>query len=240
MRRVSLFVTCILDALYPQVGEAVLKVLERWGWQVSFPPEQTCCGLPLYNNGYREEAAKIARHTVSAMAGEDPVVVPGGSCAWMLRKVYPELVGADGERLAARVKELSELLVESDAPPVGPTAAVRKVTYHPSCHLLRGLGIEKAPLELLRAQPHLQLVPLAGAGECCGFGGTFAVRYGAVSTEIMKDKLAHAAESGAERLVVTDPGCLLHLDGGARRAGAPFSVCHLAELLAEPEPESNR
>lgn len=234
-RHVDLFATCLVDAFYPEVGEAVVEVLERAGCEVALPPGQTCCGMPLYNNGFVDEARKVAEHTLAALPGSNTVVVPSGSCAWMLRHIYPELLpGERGRAFAARVREFSELLGE--APAKCTLEAPRSATYHPSCHLRRGLGVDTPPRALLGSIAGLTLAPLAAEEECCGFGGTFAVRYGEVSGAMLDDKLAHARATGASTLVVTDLGCMLHLDGGARRAGCPFQVRHLAELLAEARP----
>lgn len=235
---VSLFPTCIVDSLYPEVGEAVVDVLERLNVSVDLPEGQTCCGLPLYNNGYHDEARAVAARTIAAMAGEQTIVVPSGSCAWMMRKIYPKLLGEVGEAFAARVREFSEFVaaecVTKDATPRFRLPQVKTCTYHASCHLLRGLHLPEPPRALLAATEQLDVRPLEQAEECCGFGGTFSVRYDQVSTKMMDDKLAHARATGAETLVVTDPGCMLHLDGGARRQGG-IRVRHLAEVLAEAE-----
>ena len=230
--RVSLFVTCLVDAFYPKVGQAVVRTLERFGFQVQVPTGQTCCGLPFFNNGYRAEAAALAAKTAAAMAGDDPVVSPSGSCAWMLRNVYPELLPkpvADG--FCPRVVEYSQLLDRTDgwrtsSPPT-------KVTYHPSCHLLRGLEVEHEPKRVLGRVDGLTMCPMDRETHCCGFGGTFSVRFPEVSAGLLDDKLASAQRSGAERIVVTDAGCMMQLDGGARRAGSALRVVHLAELLDE-------
>jgi L-lactate dehydrogenase complex protein LldE len=230
----SLFVTCLVDSFYPRVGEAVVTVLERLGYEVDFPERQTCCGLPLYNNGYVDEARKLAAHTVSAMTGEAPIVVPSGSCAWMLRKIYPTLLdSAESRAVAARVTEFSELVAASGASFELPAA--RAVTYHPSCHLLRGLHQAESPRAVLSSVKQLTVLPLENETECCGFGGTFSVRYDQVSTAMMNDKLGCAGRTGAGELLVSDAGCMLQLDGGARRAGCSFAVRHLAEVVAEAD-----
>jgi L-lactate dehydrogenase complex protein LldE len=237
MTAVSLFATCIVDTIYPNVGEAVVEVLERQGTTVRFPPGQTCCGLPFYNNGYHEQARRQAEHTIEAMAGDEPIVVPSGSCAWMMRKVYPELVPGAASSFSARVFEFSELLVERMGGVKGLCAEGARVTYHPSCHLLRGLRVIRPPLRLLESIDGLEVAPLERDDECCGFGGTFAVRQPGVSSSMLEDKLRNTAATGAQTLVVTDPGCLLQLDGGARHAGCPFSVRHLAEVIADALPK---
>ena len=233
-QRVSLFATCLVDAFYPRVGQAVVRTLERFGFHVTFPADQTCCGLPFYNNGYRDQAAALARKTVAAMRGDDPIAVPSGSCAWMMRNVYPELLpGEDARMFSARVVEYSQLLDRAGdwRLRVSPT----KVTYHPSCHLLRGLGVEAEPKRVLGRVEGLVLCPMDRETHCCGFGGTFSVRFPEVSGALLDDKLASARRSGAERMVVTDAGCMLQLDGGGQRAGAPVRVVHLAEVLDDAE-----
>ncbi len=239
---VDLFATCLVDSLYPQVGEAVVTVLEALGEEVRLPPGQTCCGLPLYNNGYHDEAREVARKTLDAMAGEAPVVVPAGSCAWMLRHVYPELFpeGApEHERahaFARRVEEFSEHVARRAAPGQFKLAKPAVATFHASCHLLRGLRVEAPPKDLLRAVENLEFRPMECETECCGFGGTFSARYPDVSTSILDKKLAGSRATGASLVVLNDGGCMLQMDGGARRQGCEFEVRHLAEVLAEALP----
>ncbi|OKK22375.1 Fe-S oxidoreductase [Streptomyces sp. CB00455] len=242
--RVALFVTCVNDALYPRAGIAVVRLLERLGVTVDFPAAQTCCGQPQYNTGYRREAEPLLRRTARAFAGYAYVVTPSGSCAAMIRENYPrigrraqaegrgaELSGLAGS-LAPRVYELTEFLVDvlgvSDVGAYFP----HTVTYHPSCHGLRSLGLGERPRRLLAAVRGLDLVEMPGAQECCGFGGTFAVKNPDVSAAMGTDKIGNAVATGAEVLCGADNSCLAHLDGLLRRAGAPLRTVHLAEILA--------
>lgn len=255
--RVALFVTCVNDALYPRTGIAVVRLLERLGVDVDFPAAQSCCGQPQYNTGYRRETEPLLRRTAAAFAGHAYVVTPSGSCAAMLREHYPR-IGRRAERegrgtgladaarsLAPRVYELTEFLVDvlgvTDVGAYFP----HTVTYHPSCHGLRGLGLGDRPRRLLAAVRGLRLVELPGAEECCGFGGTFAVKNPDVSAAMGADKIAAAAATGAEVLCGADNSCLAHLDGLLRRAdappgtpaGSPPRALHLAEILAATEEE---
>lgn len=227
----SLFATCLVEAFYPRVGQAVVEVLERLGHDVDLPPEQTCCGLPLYNSGFHDEAAKVAAHAIRALAGTRRVVVPSGSCAWMMRVAYPELVPEGGRALAERVVEFTEVVEQANVTARALPGA--SATYHASCHLERALGGAGRPERVLARIEGLARCPMQGQATCCGFGGTFAVRYPEVSGALLDEKLDHAAKTGAEKLVVTDPGCMLHLDGGAHRRGSGPKVVHLAELLLE-------
>ncbi|MFE1232652.1 (Fe-S)-binding protein [Streptomyces sp. NPDC059442] len=234
--RVALFVTCVNDALYPSTGVATVRILERLGVDVDFPAAQTCCGQPQYNTGYRRETAPLVRRTVDAFAGYDHIVTPSGSCAAMVRHHYAGF-GAEAAALGPRTHELTEFLVDvlgvTDVGAYFP----HRVTYHPSCHGLRALGLGDRPRRLLRAVRGLDLVELPAAQECCGFGGTFAVKNADVSAAMGRDKVAHAASTGASVLCGADNSCLLHLDGILRREGEPLRTLHLAEILASTEPE---
>ncbi|WP_418960203.1 (Fe-S)-binding protein [Streptomyces tritici] len=234
--RAALFVTCVNDALYPATGVATVRILERLGVEVDFPAGQTCCGQPQYNTGYSEQAAPLARRLAEAFQGYEHVVTPSGSCAAMVRAHYSGF-GPEAAALGPRVYELTEFLVDvlgvTDVGAYFP----HTVTYHPSCHGLRLLGLGDRPLRLLRAVKGLDLVELPGAEECCGFGGTFAVKNPAVSAAMGRDKLAHAAGTGAEVLCGADNSCLMHLGGLLRRQDAPLRALHLAEILASTETE---
>ena len=240
-RTAAILVTCLVDLFYPEVGVAMVRLLRRHGVQVSVPAGQTCCGLPLFNSGYHREAARVARRTIPLFEGAEHVVVPSGSCAWMVKAEYPHLFPgnpawtAAAERLAAKTHELSQYLVNvlgiNDA---GARPRASKVTYHDSCHLLRGLGESRAPRTLL-ANAGLEVVELPDAEECCGFGGSFAVRLPDVSGAILRRKLENVAATGADTVVACDAGCLMQMACGAARAGTPVRVRHLAELLAEED-----
>ena len=239
--RASLMVTCLNDLFFPEVGVSIVRLLRRLGVRVDFPEGQTCCGLPLFNSGYHREAAKVAARTVGLFAGSEHVVVPSGSCAWMVKHEYPGLMPdkaarAAAEGLAARTYELSQFLVNV----VGVselTAAVRgRVTYHDSCHLLRGLHEAEAPRRLLGRLAGVELVELPGADECCGFGGSFAVRLAEVSAQILDKKLKNVEATGAACVVACDAGCLMQMGGGLRRRGSKVRAVHLAQLLAGEQP----
>ena len=239
--RASLMVTCLGDLFFPEVGVAIVQLLRRLGVTVNFPPNQTCCGLPLFNSGYHREAARVARRTIPLFGASEHVVVPSGSCAWMVKKEYPGLLRDDpelareAEALARRTYELSQFLVKVlGASRVG-TSFKGKVTYHDSCHLLRGLGESQSPRTLLGSLEGVELVELAGADECCGFGGSFSVRLPDVSTSILAKKIANVEKSGAECVVACDAGCLLQMAGGLSRKGSRVRALHLAQVLAGPD-----
>lgn len=236
--RASFFVTCLVDLFYPEVGMAVARLLERLGVSVEVPSGQTCCGLPLFNSGYHREAALVARRTIPLFAGSEYVVVPSGSCAWMVRKEYPGLVrddpvlGREAGSLAGRTYELSQFLVKVLGAPEIIPGFRGKVTYHDSCHLLRGLGESQSPRRLLARLPGVELAELPGADECCGFGGSFSVRLPDVSASILKRKIQNIEATGAECVVACDAGCLMQIAGGLGRRGSRVRALHLAQLLA--------
>ncbi|MET8752464.1 (Fe-S)-binding protein [Streptomyces sp. NPDC004667] len=250
--RAALFVTCVNDALYPRTGIAVVRLLERLGVEVDFPAAQSCCGQPQYNTGYRHESEPLLRRTAEAFAGYDHVVTPSGSCAAMIREQYPRIgrkaaeegrgsaLAALADDLVPRVRELTEFLVDvlgvTDVGAYFP----HTVTYHPSCHGLRSLGLGDRPRRLLAAVKGLELVELPGADECCGFGGTFALKNPDVSAAMGADKIRAARATGAEVLCGADNSCLAHLEGTLRRAGEPLRTLHLAEILAATEEEPLR
>jgi len=235
--RASLFVTCIIDLLYPQVGVSVVRVLRRRGVAVDFPENQTCCGQPLYNSGFTRQARRLAIQTLRDFADSPYVVVPSGSCAAMLRVFYVDLfaddpeLSAQAEQLAGRVYEFSEFLVKVlGVTDCGATYSAT-AAYHPSCHLLRELGVREEPLQLLEPVAGLNLEPLPQAESCCGFGGTFAVKYPHISAAMLADKLDNLRASGADTLVSCDMGCLMHIGGGLSRQGSPIAVRHIAQVL---------
>jgi L-lactate dehydrogenase complex protein LldE len=235
-RRAALMITCLADMFYPEIGERIVRLLRRLGVTVTLPPGQTCCGLPLFNSGYHAEARAVARRTVALFADADAVVVPSGSCAWMVKHEYPGLLRghpeADAaERLAERTYEFSQYLVRGLGRTEFETDLAGRVAYHDSCHLLRGLHESEAPRALLRGLRGVELVELPGSDECCGFGGSFSVRLPDVSTAILDRKLASVEASGARCLVACDAGCLLQMQGGLSRRDSPVRALHLAELL---------
>jgi L-lactate dehydrogenase complex protein LldE len=230
--RVALFVTCLADTLFPEVGKATVTVLERLGVEVEFPREQTCCGQMHGNSGYPKEAAQLARRFVEVFDGYDAVVTPSGSCAAQVRAHYAHLLGGDDRGVPARTWELSQYLTGVlDVEDVG-SGFTGSVAYHPTCHSLRLLQVGDAPLQLLRAVPGLELVDLPDAEECCGFGGTFAVKNAGVSAAMLDDKLRAVDASGAGAVCACDSSCLMHIGGGLHRRGSGVRPLHLAEILA--------
>jgi L-lactate dehydrogenase complex protein LldE len=241
--RVQLFVTCIIDSLFPHVGEAVVSVLERLGVEVVFAEAQTCCGQPGYNAGFRPEARRLALNVLDLFeTSSDPIVTPSGSCTAMLIHGYADLFADDppnlrrARALAARAYELSQFLVEvlkvDPAAVAGGARLTGRVAYHASCHLARGLGVREPPLRLLDAVPGAEVVSVAGADECCGFGGLFSVKHADVSAAMLDKKLANIRASHPAALVSGDMSCLMHLAGGLRRDGSAIECLHLAEVLA--------
>jgi L-lactate dehydrogenase complex protein LldE len=238
--RVALMVTCVNDAMFPDVGRAVVALLERLGVRVDFPAAQTCCGQPMINTGYLDEAVPVVRTFVSAFTGYDAVVTPSGSCAGSARhqhRVVAERAGDAGlaEAVAAigpRVYELSEFLVDLLGVTDVGACFPHRVTYHPTCHSLRLLGVGDRPRRLLEAVRGLELAELPAAEECCGFGGTFAMKNADVSAAMGADKARHAIETGAEVLVAGDSSCLMHIGGVLSRQRSGVRVMHLAEVLA--------
>jgi L-lactate dehydrogenase complex protein LldE len=231
-------ITCLGDVFFPEVGVAVVKLLRRLGVTVEFPEGQTCCGMPLYNSGYHDDAAAVAARTVDVFAGAEHVVVPSGSCAWMVKAEYPGLLAHDSRRqkdaqeLAARTREFSQFLVEVMGIERVASSFQGKVTYHDSCHLLRGLAESRSPRTLLRSLPGVELVELPGADECCGFGGSFSVRLPEVSSAILGKKLDNVERTGADCVVACDAGCLMQMGGGLSRRGSRVRALHLAQVLA--------
>lgn len=239
--RVALFITCLADQFYPAVGVAALKVLRGLGVEVSFDPAQTCCGQPAFNTGYRDESRAVAVKVLdlfSASGAADYVVSPSGSCTSMIRVFYPELFEHDpvrlrqAQQLATRVFEFSEFLVKVlKAGDVGASFPHR-IAYHDSCHLLRELGVSEEPRRLLRSVRGAELVELQDHRLCCGFGGTFSVKFPEVSVAMGEDKLKATTAAGAEYLVANDSGCLMHLAGLIHRQGLALKTMHIAEVLA--------
>jgi len=241
--KVALFVTCVNDALYPATGKATVEVLERLGHSVVFPEAQTCCGQMHLNSGYRGEAARLARRFVEIFSPYEAVVCPSASCAGTVIESYVNLAFEAGDpgleaaarQLAPRVHELSEFLVDVLGVTDVGASFPHRVAYHPTCHSLRVLHLFEQPLSLLRAVSGLQLVELADAASCCGFGGTFALKNADVSAAMLADKLAAVRHSGAEVLCALDNSCLAHIGGGASRMNLGVRAVHLAEILASRE-----
>jgi L-lactate dehydrogenase complex protein LldE len=236
--KASIMITCLGDMFFPEVGVAMVTLLRRLGVTVDFPRGQTCCGMPLFNSGYHDDAAIVAARTVRLFADAEHVVVPSGSCAWMVKTEYPGLLKDDpalkaaAQALAKRTYELSQFLVDVLGVTSVESSFRGRVTYHDSCHLLRGLGESRAPRVLLKGVKGCELVELPGSDECCGFGGSFSVRLPEVSTAILDKKLANAESTGVDCLVACDAGCLMQMGGGLSRRGSRLRAVHLAQILA--------
>jgi L-lactate dehydrogenase complex protein LldE len=236
--RVALFVTCLVDVMRPRIGFASIRALEAAGCEVVVPEAQTCCGQPALNSGDRATAEDLARRAIAALEGYDHVVVPSGSCAATIRVHYPEILEGDahwGPRARALAERTWEILAYLDEVrgwrPRG-VALAATATYHDSCSGLRELGIKRQPRRLLAAVEGLALKPLAGEETCCGFGGTFCVKYPAISNAIVAEKAAAIEATGAELLIAGDLGCLLNMAGKLHRGGSAVRAFHTVELLA--------
>lgn len=237
-RQVALFVTCLVDAMRPRIGFAAIAALEAAGCDVAVPPAQTCCGQPALNSGARRDAEALARKTIAALEGYPHVVVPSGSCAGTIRVHYPEILADDpvwGPRARALAERTWEILAFLDQvcgwKPDGVTLPVT-ATYHDSCAGLRELGIKAQPRRLLGAVAGLKLAPLAGEETCCGFGGTFCVKYPAISNAITEEKAVAIEASGADLLLAGDLGCLMNMAGKLHRRASPVRAMHTVEVLA--------
>ena len=238
--RVALFITCLADALFPQVGKSTVELLERLGHEVVFPEAQTCCGQMHINTGYQRRAVRLVEHHADVFAGYDAVVAPSGSCVGSVRHQHAAVARRAGrpalataaESVAARTYELSEFLVDvlgvTDVGAYYP----HRVTYHPTCHSLRLLRVGDRPLRLLRAVRGLDLVELPEADQCCGFGGTFALKNADTSTAMLADKLRNITATGADVVTAGDSSCLMQMGGGLARLGPAARPVHLAEILA--------
>jgi L-lactate dehydrogenase complex protein LldE len=238
MMVIQLFVTCLVDSFFPQTGEAVVDIFRRLGIRVDFPREQTCCGQPTFNAGLRKDARAIAEHTIKVFENtEGDIVTPSGSCAHMFRHNYLELFEGDSvwypraKSLAARTYEFTEYLVDK----LGVTNLGAKwdgmLTYHSSCHTLRGIQVDRQPRALLASIKGATLVELPHADECCGFGGIMSVEHPELSAEWLKRKIGNLEITQSPTLVVTDAGCLMHIAGGLHRQKKSQRVMHIAEIL---------
>ncbi|BBH18922.1 Fe-S oxidoreductase [Paenibacillus baekrokdamisoli] len=238
MMKVSLFITCLSDALYPRVGEAMVRLLAKYGITLEFPTVQTCCGQPAFNSGYWKEARETATTILEAFEDCDFVISPSGSCTGMIHH-YPKLFENDpvmldkAIQLQSKSYEFSQFLVQVlGVTDVGATFP-HKVTYHPSCHGSRLLGVKDEPIALMNSVRGMELVPLPFANDCCGFGGTFAVKMADISGAMVTEKTDHVLETEAEVLVGLDMACLMNIAGNLRYRDQPVRVMHLAELLYE-------
>jgi L-lactate dehydrogenase complex protein LldE len=241
--RVALFITCLADAMFPEVGKATVQVLERLGQRVEFPTEQTCCGQMHVNTGYQKQAMPLVERFAEVFTPYDAIVAPSGSCVGSVRHQHAMIAKRFGspalveqvEAVAAKTYELSEFLVDvlgvSDVGAYFP----HRVTYHPTCHSLRLLKVGDAPLTLLRAVRGIDLVELGEAEQCCGFGGTFAVKNADTSTAMLTDKMRRILDTRADVCTAADSSCLMHIGGGLQRSKAGVRVMHLAEILASED-----
>jgi len=239
MTRVQLFITCLVDSFYPQTGEAIVDIFHRLGIDVDFARDQTCCGQPPFNAGLRAEARPIIEHTIKVFeATTGDIVMPSGSCAHMLKHGYAELFQDDpvwlprAQSLASRVYEFTEYLVDKlGVTDVGAKWDGGTLTYHPSCHLLRGMNIDKQPRALLANVKGAQIVDLPNAEDCCGFGGIFSMEHPELSAEWLKRKINNLETTQSPTLVVAEAGCLMHIAGGLHRQKKNQRVMHIAEIL---------
>ncbi|MCS6907404.1 MAG: (Fe-S)-binding protein [Anaerolineales bacterium] len=236
---VQLFVTCIIDTFYPEIGRAVVQVLNRVGRIVEFPPEQTCCGQPAFNAGLWDQARSIAIHTLKTFEKtRGDIVIPSGSCTSMIRYHYPELFANDpawlkrARAFANRVYELSEYLVDRLGITDVGARFPQKITYHSSCHLLRELGVDRQPRALLAQVRGAELVELPNTAECCGFGGVFSIEHPEISAAMLERKITNIEASGAPYVITCDAGCITNINGGLRRQKKPQRALHIAQVLA--------
>lgn len=235
---VQLFVTCIIDTLYPKTGEAVVHVLRRAGVEVRFPLGQTCCGQPAFNAGMRPQARQMAEQTIRVMeAAPGDIVLPSGSCTGMIRHGYLELFADDAawqdraRSLAERTYEFTQYLVDVLGIEDLGARYAGQITYHPSCHLLRDIGVDHQPRRLLDQVKEAQIHPLPKSEECCGFGGLFSIEHPEISKAMLDRKIENLASSGAQVLASCDGGCIAHISGGLHRRGLPHRAVHIAEIL---------
>jgi L-lactate dehydrogenase complex protein LldE len=238
MKKVSLFIPCLVDQFLPEIGEATARLLSLSGADVSYDPRQTCCGQPLINAGRTREASRIAERFIDIFATADYVVAPSGSCVHTVKNQYPRLfptgiMAKRARRLSERVYELSEFLVSVMGFTDAGASFHHKVAYHHSCHILRGLGISRSPLTLLSNINGIEIVPLPEDDVCCGFGGEFSTLYPDISIAMVEEKVNNVTAGGAGCLVLGEPGCILNIRGFVERRGLPLKVLHIAELLAQ-------
>ncbi len=237
-RRVALFVTCLVDVFFPGVGAAAVRLLRRFGVEPEFPEAQTCCGQPAFNAGFHADAREVARSFLDVFEPFDAVVAPSGSCASMVHEHFPSLFSGDAvlserfTRLAGRTYELSQFLTEILNVESTGARFPHSVTYHDSCHALRSMHVKDGPRRLLRAVEGLELRELVDSEVCCGFGGTFSVKFPEISAAMAEDKIARIEATGADYVAATDSSCLMHVGGALARRGSRVRTIHLAEILA--------
>lgn len=234
--KVSLFATCLVDMFNSKAGVATVELLERLGCEVDFPENQVCCGQPSYNSGYVKESRDAMKKMIETFSHSEYVVCPSGSCAYMFHE-YEHIFkddphwGPQAKKLAKKTYELTEFIVDVlKVEDVGASYQA-KATYHTSCHMTRLLGVKEAPMKLLSHVKGLEFTELPNKSQCCGFGGTFSVKMGAISEQMVDEKVAHINETGAELLIGADGGCLMNIGGRMDRVGEPVKVMHIAEVL---------
>ena len=243
-KHITLFVQCIVDGMYPEAGEAMVAVFRHLGFTMDYPPDQTCCGQPAFNSGYRSQARTAAKHFIEVFENSGPIVCPSGSCVAMVRHHYPELFQDDPSWLARakavgeQTYEFTEYLVDVLGLNDVGAAFNGKITYHDSCHLLRTLGIAKQPRQLINGVKGVDFVEMKGSDTCCGFGGAFSAKYPDISTAMVKEKAQNILDSGADAVVGCDMACLMNIQGYLNRNNHPVRVMHIAELLASREVQS--
>lgn len=237
-KKITLFIQCLVDTIYPEVAEAMVQVFRRLDISFTCPAEQTCCGQPAFNSGYRQQARIAAKHFIDVFEDSEFIVCPSGSCVNMVRNHYPELF-KDNDRwlrraraVAGRAYEFSEFIVDVLGVEELGVRFDAKVTYHDSCHLLRGIGVKEQPRKLLRKVSGLDLIEMHNSDYCCGFGGTFAVKYPDISDAMVTAKVQNIIASGADTVVGCDMGCLMNIQGKLSRMGSPIKVMHIAQILA--------
>ena len=237
-RKVNLFVTCLVDQFAPNVGMSVVNILEARSIEVHFPPDQTCCGQPAFNSGFRNDARPVASRFLDIFEEtEGPIVCPSGSCVAMVRNFYQDLFRghpnelARAERLSERIYEFTEFIVDVLGIEDLDVHSDIDATYHRCCHLMREIHVDKQPVSLLENIDGLTLKPMERDEVCCGFGGAFSVKMSDISTAMLNEKLDNVVATGASTLIAGDTGCIMHMQGGLRRRGEDIQVVHIAELL---------
>jgi len=237
-RNVTLFMQCLVDTIYPEVGEAVVRLLRKLGARLNCPTDQTCCGQPAFNSGYRAEARSAARHFIEVFENAETIVCPSGSCVNMVRNHYADLFRNEprwlqrAKTLASRTYELTEYIVDVLGIEDLGSGYSGTVTYHDSCHLLRGIGVGEQPRKLLRKLAAADFVEMNNSNQCCGFGGSFSVKYADISTAMVTQKVDNIIASGADTVVGCDMGCLMNIQGLLSRMDSNIKVMHIAQLLA--------
>lgn len=237
-KTVTLFIQCLVDTIYPEVAQAMVQVFRRLGIALTCPTDQTCCGQPAFNSGYRQSARVAAKHFIEVFAGAEHIVCPSGSCVNMVRHHYAVLFQNDSrwlqraQNLAGRIYEFSEYLVDVLGVEDPGARFDGKVTYHDSCHLLRGLGVQEQPRKLLSNVLGAELIEMHNSDYCCGFGGAFSVKYPHISNAMVSDKVKNIIDTGADVVVGCDMGCLMNIQGKLSRMGSSIKVMHIAQILA--------